>query len=122
MRARLLGSWELVAHGLRAPDGKFKPTSDFLLGRLIYEPGGAMSVLIALKNPLESLSDLIAYSGRFSIKDGSVIHHVEAASRSARVGNSEERLVRFENDDLVLTTRPAAEGMYEITWRKVVNS
>lgn len=119
MRERLLGCWELIAHGLRAPDGTFRPTSDYLLGRLLYEPGGAMSVLIVLKDPPEVLSDMIAYSGRFSIKDGSVFHHVEAANRSARVGNSEERLARFEGDTLLLTTRPAAEGTYEITWRRL---
>lgn len=78
-----------------------------------------MSVLIVLKNPVESLSDMIAYSGSFSTKAESVFHHVDVANRSSRVGNIEERCARFEGDDLILTTRPKSEGTYEIVWRRI---
>lgn len=115
---RLLGCWTLASHGLRSPDGAFTPTSEFLLGRLIYATGGAMSVLIAFKNPVEALGDMIAYSGKFSVKDGSVFHHVEVANKTARIGNVEERLARFDGNDLILTTRPDAKGTYEIIWRR----
>jgi len=122
MKQQLLGSWELISHGLRNADGQFKSTSSFLLGRLLYEDSGTMSVLIALKNPAETLSDIIAYSGRFSIKGKKIFHHIDVASRSDRIGTTEERLVSFQNDILVLQASASSKGIYEITWRKIKNT
>lgn len=118
-RNQLLGAWELKNHGIRDESGTFSETSSFLLGRLIYEPSGAMSVLIALKNPVEKTSDLIAYSGRFSIKGQSVFHHVEVASRSNRVGETEERLAELCDEILILRTPPDDSGIYEISWKRI---
>ena len=118
MRLKLLGCWELISHG-RRESGIFKPTSDFLSGRLIYETSGAMSVLIALKDHVVTTDDIIAYSGRFSVSGERVFHHIDVASRSNRVGNSEERLASFNDDDLLLKASAADGSFYEMTWRRV---
>jgi hypothetical protein len=116
---KLLGSWELLTHELISPDGQAKPTSDTLLGRLMYEASGGMSVLITLKNPVSNVADLIAYSGRFSVEDGAVLHHVEVASKNGRVGTTEKRLAELEGSTLTLKTESSSKGHHRIVWRKL---
>lgn len=115
----LLGQWELKKHGFQPTNGTFVPTAPAMMGRLIYAADGAMSVLITkCANPKEA-SDLIAYSGYFSIDEMGIYHHIEVSVDPKRIGRKELRIPSLQNDILTLKMAVSAEGHYEIVWRKM---
>lgn len=68
----------------------------------------------------ETASDVVAYAGRFEVKDGSVHHHIEMALNPSLVGQTRVRRIHLAGDDLTLTTVPDADGSYgRIRWRRV---
>jgi hypothetical protein len=117
-RTRLLGSWMLVKHGHFDPSGQYHSTGDHVTGELIYAADGSMSVLIAKIPEPAQLNDIIAYSGTFSIDANVVSHHVKVAADSKRANTTEPRVASFRGEDLVLTTKPNADGYWEIVWRR----
>jgi len=64
------------------------------------------------------VSDIIAYSGSFSVEGGKVLHHIKVSPYPKRLSTTEMRFASFRGDDLVLTTDPDQGGRYEIVWRK----
>jgi hypothetical protein len=117
-RTHLLGSWMLVKHGHFDPSGQYHSTGDHVTGELIYAADGSMSVLIAKIPEPAQLNDIIAYSGTFSIDDNVVSHHIKIAADAKRVNTIEPRIASFRGEDLVLITKPNAEGYWEIVWRR----
>jgi len=64
--------------------------------------------------------DVVAYAGRYEVKDGSVFHHIEMSLNPNMVGRKIERRIHINGDDLTLTSVPDAEGSYSrIRWRRV---
>ena len=117
-RTRLIGRWRLVRHGHVDPLGNYHPTGERMNGQLIYACDGSMSVLITKVPEPNLASDIIAYSGSFSVAAGKVLHHIEVSPHPGRLGTTEIRLVSLRGNDLVLATEPDAGGRYEIVWRK----
>ncbi len=65
-------------------------------------------------------ADVVAYAGRYELRDGSVFHHIEMALNPGAVGTSVERQVHIDGPDLTLSTVPdAAGGHRRIRWRRV---
>ena len=117
-RVRLIGNWRLVKHGRVDYLANYHPTAERMNGQLIYAADGSMSVLITKAPEPKSVSDIIAYSGSFSVEDGKVLHHIRVSPYPRRLNTTEIRLASFRGDDLVLTTEPDQGGRYEIVWRK----
>lgn len=115
---RLVGSWNLVKHGRFDANGQYHSTGENMTGQLIYAQDGSMSVLIIKVKAPAQLSDIIAYSGTYSVEDDKVTHHVKVSPTPERMKRSGVRLASFVGEDLVLATEPDAEGRYEIIWRK----
>jgi len=115
---RLIGSWTLVKHGHFNRSGQYHSTGDQMSGQLIYAPDGSMSVLITKIPKPAQLSDIIAYSGTFSIAGNKVLHHIRVSPDPRLVGTTAIRLISFQGADLVLKTEPNADGYWEIVWRK----
>jgi len=68
----------------------------------------------------EAASSVVAYAGRFEVKDGSVYHHIEMALNPSLVGQTRSRRVHLDGDNLTLTTVPDADGNFgRIRWRRV---
>lgn len=112
----ILGSWMLQKHGYYDRAGKYRCTSEVARGQLIYTADNLMSVLIIKVNTPESINDVIAYSGRFSVTADTISHHIQYALRSEREGTTEYRKYRFENDKLILLMEDDGQGYYEIVW------
>lgn len=112
----ILGSWVLQKHGYYNHAGQYHCTSEVARGQLIYTADNLMSVLIVKVNAPESLNDVIAYSGRFSVTADTISHHIQYALRSEREGTTECRNYCFENDQLILVTEDDGQGYYEIVW------
>lgn len=115
----LIGTWELVRHGRFDAKGQYHPTGEQMTGRLLYAQDGSMSVLITKVPEPAQLSDLIAYSGTFSIEGDKVLHHVLISPYPDRVNKTGIRLASFSGKDLILGTEPDGEGRFEIVWRRV---
>ena len=117
-RSRLIGNWDLVKHGRVDNLGNYHPTAERMNGHLIYASDGSMSVLITKVPEPVLVSDMIAYSGNFSVEGGKVLHHIKVSPYPKRLSTAEIRIASFRGDDLVLTTEPDQGGQYEIVWRK----
>jgi hypothetical protein len=117
-RVRLIGSWRLVKHGRVDSLGNYHPTAERMNGQLIYASDNSMSVLITKIPEPVLVSDIIAYSGSFSVEGGKVLHHIKVSPYPKRLSTTEIRLASFRGDDLVLATEPDQGGRYEIVWRK----
>jgi len=117
-RSRLIGNWDLVKHGRVDTLGNYHPTAEQMNGQLIYASDGSMSVLITKVPEPVMVSDMIAYSGSFSVEGGKVLHYIKVSPYPIRLNTTEVRLASFRGDALVLTTEPDQGGRYEIVWRK----
>jgi len=119
---RFVGLYTLVQY---APHGD-EPT-----GRIFYDASGRMSALLLPpgRAPLdrsataedyrESMRGVVAYFGSYTIDEstGRVIHHVEAASNPAWIGDDFVRWYRFEGNRLVLSLNPDFEGT--LVWERM---
>jgi len=115
----IIGSWTLIRHGIVSPDGNFTPTGSEMDGQLMYTNDGTMSVFITKTSTPSTLTDIIAYSGTFTITDSHVIHHLRVTIQKERKGSNEIRIASREGSVLTLKTEPTAQGYYEIVWQLI---
>jgi hypothetical protein len=90
------------------------------IGRISYDPAGRMWAMIfppgrepvSQSSTPEQIQDtmrgVIAYYGTYTVDAATdrVIHHVEAASNPAWIGDDFIRWYRFENDNLWISLNP----------------
>lgn len=103
-------------------------------GYLIYTPGGHMMVLstdprdIATGDPAQlSIADkakaadaCVAYFGKYEVKNGDVLHHVEVALFPGWTGRTRVRHATIEGNRMTFITDPDASGcVSHIYWDKV---
>ena len=63
---------------------------------------------------------VVAYAGRYDMKDGKVRHHIEVSFFPDLVGRTVVRTPSFEGNRLTLTTDPDDEGgVQHIYWERV---
>jgi hypothetical protein len=68
----------------------------------------------------EAAANVVAYAGRYEVKDGSVYHHIEMALNPSLVGQTRSRRIHLDGDNLTLATVPDPDGNYgRIRWRRV---
>jgi hypothetical protein len=108
--------------------------------QIMYSPDGYMSVVSSRtdRKPVrdtgprmdlsaldpderaEAAAHVVAYAGRYEVKDGSVYHHIEMALNPSLVGQTRSRRIHLDGDNLTLTSVPDAEGTFaRIRWRRV---
>ncbi len=114
----IVGGWDLRKHGFYNHSGEYHCTSEDARGQLIYTADNLMSVLIIKLNVPDSVNDVIAYSGTFSVTSDTILHHIQYALRLERENTTEKRRYRFENNQLILTTEADDQSYYEIVWER----
>lgn len=115
----LIGTYRLLKHGFQKSNGEYVPTSANPRGQLIYAADGSMSVLIIKPDEAKVVEDIIVYSGRWSISEKGIFHHVDFSPRASREGGSEIRLYELNGDQLTLKSEPTSEGQYVIVWERI---
>ncbi|KWN79901.1 hypothetical protein WM23_22370 [Burkholderia ubonensis] len=60
----------------------------------------------------------VSYSGRYSIEDDTVIHHVDVASYPDWVGMNLLRQMTLENDMLILEVLDTQMGRARLVWKR----
>ena len=144
------GTWRLLEYSFHHEDGVVEhPWGDDVIGYLLYSPQGFMSAnlspahrswrsrLARLKAEVPATDDpgavrlayrgvprdYIAYSGRFELKDGNIIHHVEVSLFPHWVGLPQVRHYEFSGNQLTLRTPVINSGrdrvVAELRWERI---
>jgi hypothetical protein len=141
-RENLVGSWRLesVSALNEGGDRNNEPFGNGPKGSLTYTAGGRMTVMISYggRKPLstedrilataeekiEAFSTFFAYSGRYSLLDDRVIHHVDISSVENWVNTDLVRLIDFSGDRITLRTPLLLAGgknqIIELVWERMI--
>ena len=138
MSGSVVGTWRLKLWETRDPDGRVGyPLGPDALGYLIYTPGGHMSAaMMRTGRPAFAGDDLlggtpeeqaaaaagyVAYCGRYEVRDGTAVHHVELSRFPNWVGSEQVRFAEVAGDELTITTRPlriGGETVNRLIWER----
>ena len=138
MADSVVGTWRLKRWETRAANGQVAhPLGPDALGYLIYTPGGhvAISIMRAGRAPFAgddliggtpeeraaAAAGYVAYGGRYEVRDGAVIHHVELSLFPNWVGTEQVRFAAVAGDELTITTRPlriGGETVNRLVWER----
>jgi hypothetical protein len=135
-----VGTWRLVSCIWTDTAGAVTyPYGRSPVGYLIYTADGYMAVNFMSANRRRFASDRFpeaaaeeergarktyqAYSGRYEVRDGRMIHHVEVSLFPNWVGRDQERFYELDGDRLRLSTEPLPFGSsYQVAhleWQRV---
>ncbi len=139
----LVGTWRLVTWEARSADDEVSyPFGRDAIGYIIYSADGYMSVVIMRANrPIFATGDLLAgsieeraeaaagyisYVGRYEMREGMVIHYVEASLFPNWIGSIQERFCEFVGNRLSLSTAPILSGGIErrqyLLWERIADA
>ena len=139
MSESVVGTWRLKRWETRDADGRVSyPLGPDALGYLIYTPGGHVSVaMMRARRAAFAGDDLlggtpeeraaaaagyVAYCGRYEVREGTVVHHVELSLFQNWVGSEQVRFAEVAGDELTITTRPlriGGETVNRLVWERV---
>lgn len=128
----LIGSWRLAAHYYLDDDGSTSegPMGDQADGLLIYHEDGYMAASLMRTSPLTatnglppaylgSRDDYLGYSGRWHVRDDTVVHEVIIGSHHRVVHTEQARHVEVGESGLQLTRRLDGPHDYVVMdWRR----
>jgi len=140
VRARIIGTWELVSTEERMTDGSKRPYLDVGphgKGYLIYTADGHMCA--AGMNPdrpawhdvdkptdaekLRAMDGFFGYCGRYEIDaiNHVIYHYPEVALDPNALGTKQPRPYKFEAEKLTFSDKDTALGVvsYVISWKKI---
>jgi hypothetical protein len=135
----LVGVYRTLGEDTVSADGKIVSDND-RTAQIMYSPDGYMAV-VSMPNGrkltakasggpdlnaatpeerAEAAKGMVCYAGRYELKDGVVLHHVEMALNPNAVGQTIVRRAELKGADLTLSSVPAPDGSYRrIRWRRV---
>jgi hypothetical protein len=103
-----------------SPDGYMGVLSTAAARKPVSSSGGMDLDGVSAAERAEAASGIVAYAGRYEVKDGSVYHHIEMALNPNLIGQTHSRRIHIDGDNLTLSTEPGADGTYgRIRWRRV---
>jgi hypothetical protein len=110
----VVGVWRITKYEV-VGDEKARGTND-VDGRLVYDASGAMIVLVVWRRD-DGSPGTIAYSGRFRVEAGEVIHDVDIAAHP-REPRIRRRSARIDGSTLTLVAELGAKGTHTLVWRR----
>ena len=130
------GAWELASVVRYSADGEELSRNEESTGFIMYDPAGAMGVVIqgadrqaatpgARATPEERLAayrSYAAYFGAFTVdpEAGAVTHHLRASMNPNAAGSDYVRNYEFAEDRLTLQPPAGADGgAVRLTWRRL---
>ena len=138
---KLVGTWRLVSASSTTSTGERieAPYGPSPTGFLTYGADGRMTSLISYggRKPLsfgggtrsaqeeraEAFNTFLAYAGRYTLGDDEVTHHVEISSIQNYVNKDLVRSIKFDGDQITLTTPPMAVNgkiqTIELVWQRL---
>lgn len=136
----IAGAWKLVSYVREdiGTGGVTRPWGEKPQGYLLLLGSGHMSVVITSegRTPVahddpqheaksaKLLSTVTAYAGTYTLEEGSIVFHVEAAWQPNWVGTDQPRRITIRGDEMTLRTQPmrssttGRESVYVLTWKR----
>ena len=133
LAAALAGTWRLERWELVYEDGRPPecPLGEDAEGVLMYTADGYVSATLARagRPPLDrsergksrAYDDYFGYAGRYTVRDGAVIHRIALASDPALTGVETVRHIELEGERLTLSGPDFTAGSprsHRIMWRR----
>ena len=133
----LVGTWSLVSDINTAADGrKIEPFSPNPRGMAIFESDGRFAIVISRPDlpkfasnnrmqgtPKENeaiVRGSFAFFGTYSVRDGTIIQHIEGGTWPAWTGTDQKRTITsFQRDEQTWTTATSFGGTSELRWKRV---
>jgi hypothetical protein len=129
---QIVGTWNLVTLEYRNSSGEpTYPMGRDAVGEIIYGTDGNFAVQVMRSNRSKfsgndflggtadekkmAFEGYIAYFGRYSMREGYLIHHVEGSLFPNYVGSNQKRYYQLTGDRLTLTADPFLAGGTQIT-------
>jgi hypothetical protein len=138
-REDIVGVYRQLGEDAVNAKGEITFTNNERSSQIMYSPDGYMGVVStrADRKPVkdsgagmdlsgldpaeraEAANNVVAYAGRYEVKDGSVYHHIEMALNPNLIGQTLVRRVHIDGPNLTLSSVPDKDGNYRrIKWRK----
>lgn len=137
LAGRLQGAWTLLRFEELNADGApaRHPFGPDATGLLIYTPDGRMSAQLSTagrprfaagggqaeraRERAAAFDTFVAYCGRFRVEGDEVAHEVALSLYPNWIGTTLRRTVRFDGEQLTLTTAPDRAGRVQrLVWRR----
>lgn len=136
----LVGTWELVDWTASVGSRRQRPFGGEVTGKLTYTADGHMwATLMRRERPAVSAASLagataseraavaagyLNYAGTYTVLGDRVVHHVQVSLLPNWVGEDQERVVRWIDGDLELSTDPETGRTGEpivnrLRWRRL---
>lgn len=137
------GTWRLLAWRAETEDGRVEqPFGDHPLGYVVYTADGRMITTISMaeRAPIggdllsatreasaDAFGSFLAYSGRFRVEGGDVIHSVEMSLYPDWVGTEQRRHVSLDEHRVRLTLStdplPTTRGTmtHRLDWERITD-
>ena len=140
MSHRFIGTWRLTSFELRGDDGQarqlFGANPE---GYIMYGADGYMSVAFMMADRIPFAADdpqggtpaekqaamdsFFCYCGRYTVRDATVVHHIEVSLFPNWKGVDQVRRYAFDGDRLTLSTAPmvvaGVEQAAHLVWQRV---
>jgi Lipocalin-like domain len=136
----LTGAWKLVSASASTASGEpgDSPFGPNPTGILIYTGEGRMAVMVSnsgrkslpadtflapIEERAEAFTTFFAYAGRYTLAGDKITHHVEISSLQNFVGLDLVRLIKFQDDRIILVSPPMSINRktqtLELVWEHV---
>jgi len=135
---KLVGAWKLVSASSTTSTGERNetPYGPSPVGFLTYTGDGRVTALISYggrkslsagvgtrEEQAEAFKTFFAYAGRYTLNGDQVAHHIEISSIQNYVDKDLVRSVKFQGDQIILTTPPTpVKGKiqtFELIWQRL---
>lgn len=138
---QLVGAWTLERFLTTYDSGReIFPMGEDAQGWLLYTPDGYMAALLSRADrpafetgemlsaddaeKVRAWDSFFSYCGRYEVRGGEVVHHIEGSLYPNWIGQAQARTIRLEGNRLTLTTPPQKTGRgvqtSEVVWRRAV--
>lgn len=120
MNQKIIGSYRLNKYGYDYKSTKdFKPISNWYSGEIHYFENGYMTVIVRFAEKPEDFSDIVAYSGTYSVQGDQIFHQVTESVRPEYLGQKLNRTFKIEDHALYTEFENTAEFIKYARWTKI---
>ncbi len=132
-----MGTWRLLSASSITSKGERNdaPYGEGPIGFLTYTEAGRVTSLISyggrkllpvgatLEQQAEAFNTFLAYTGRYTLSGDKVTHHIEVSSIQNYVNRDLVRSIKFQGDQIILTTPPTLVNgkiqSIELVWQRL---
>ncbi len=120
-KKQIVGTWQLQSYTIMNGENA-EPWCHEPFGIISYFSNGYMAVGINCKDADQKLvpdpKDMVFYTGKYTLKGNTILHHVQNSSELSRIDQTLERNAHIEGDKITLTGK-GTKGLVRLVWKKL---